>query len=75
MNTDTDKRPAAKPQWRVKPINYSFSEAAAALGVSEKTLRTLMKAGDDVPHFKMRERILFPVDRLREWANRQPESK
>jgi excisionase family DNA binding protein len=75
MNTDTDKRPAAKPQWRVKPINYSFSEAAASLGVSERTLRAMMKGGDNVPFFKMGERVLFPVDRLREWANRQPESK
>jgi hypothetical protein len=69
MSTDTEK-----PQWRVQPISYSMSEAALALGISERTLRTRMKLGHDVPHFKMGERILFPIDRLRAWANLQPDS-
>jgi excisionase family DNA binding protein len=63
-----------RPKPRVQKINYSIGEAAAALSVSEKTLRSHVKSGA-IPHFRMGERILFPVDRLREWANLQPESR
>lgn len=43
-------------------------EAAAALGISERTLHTLTRAGK-VPHARLAKAVLYSVDRLREWVN------
>lgn len=41
-------------------------EAAEALGISERTLQTLVSAGE-IPHVKLGRATLFPVHELRDW--------
>ena len=41
-------------------------EAAAALGISERTLQGLTAAGE-VPHFKLGRANLYPVRELADW--------
>jgi excisionase family DNA binding protein len=45
-------------------------EAAKALGVSERSLWEWTHRGD-VPHVRIGRTILYPVDALRNWLNRQ----
>ena len=45
-------------------------DAAKALGVSERLLWEWTHRGD-LPHVKVGRTILYPVDALREWLNRQ----
>jgi excisionase family DNA binding protein len=45
-------------------------EAAKALGVSERSLWEWTHRGD-VPHVRIGRTILYPVDGLRAWLNRQ----
>ena len=45
-------------------------EAAAALGVSERTLWDWTQRGD-VPHVRRNKTILYPVDALRRWLDEQ----
>lgn len=44
------------------------SEAAAALGISQRTLWSLTSQGV-VPHVRLNTAVRYPVDALREWAN------
>jgi excisionase family DNA binding protein len=48
-------------------------EAAKALGVSERLLWDWTHHGD-IPHVRIGRTILYPVDALREWLNRQAEA-
>lgn|GEM_PF-1007872 len=41
-------------------------EAAAAIGVSERTLFTWTKNGD-VPHIRIGKTVRYPVDEIRRW--------
>lgn len=41
-------------------------EAAAALGISERLLWTMTKAGE-VPHVRFGRAIVYPVAKLEEW--------
>jgi excisionase family DNA binding protein len=43
-------------------------EAAAALGIAERTLRTLLP---QIPHVRMGNLVLVPVDSLRKWLGDQ----
>lgn len=49
-------------------------EAAAALGVSERTLWTWTHRGD-VPHIRRGRTILYPMDSLRRWLDEQAKVK
>jgi len=49
-------------------------EAAAALGVSERTLWDWTQRGD-VPHVRRNKTILYPVDALRRWLDEQAKAK
>ena len=48
------------------PLALRPREAARRLGISERTLWTLMKAGD-IPHVRVGRAVLYPVDTLRDW--------
>ena len=56
----------------VEAIAVSAEEAAKLLGVSVRTLRTMTPR---LPHLrtcdKNGSKVLYPVDALREWANRE----
>ncbi len=43
-------------------------EAAKALGVSERTLWSMTKAGK-IPHARMDRIVMYPVDALRKWLD------
>lgn len=49
-------------------------EAAAALGISERTLQELTSTGD-VPVVKIGRANLYPVKELSEWLSRQTQNK
>ena len=45
-------------------LALSIAEAAASIGVSERHLRTLLP---EVPHCYVGNRVVIPVEPLREW--------
>ena len=47
-------------------LNYTPLEASQAIGISERTLWTLTKAGK-VPHKKIGNRTFYPVDAIKAW--------
>jgi excisionase family DNA binding protein len=49
-------------------------EAAAALGVSRRTLWTWTNEGT-VPHIRQSKTILYPVDALKRWLDEQSAAK
>lgn len=53
---------------QVLPLALDVREAAHALRVSERTLRTLVARGQ-VPHVRLGRRVVFPVDSLREYLS------
>jgi hypothetical protein len=46
-------------------------EAAAALGISERTLRSLLPR---LPHMRLDGAVLIPVDSLRRWLSQNAEA-
>ena len=52
------------------PIALRTREAAAALGISERTLQQLTSAGE-VPVVKIGRANLYPVKELSEWLSRR----
>lgn len=66
---------AAYDHWRGKPVSnglpklderlaLTLPEAAQALGVSERHLRSMLP---EIPHLHMGKRVVIPVDALRDW--------
>lgn len=51
-------------------IGLSFSEAAAALGVSERHLRSMRR---ELPVAQLGGKLVLPVDSLREWLRHRAE--
>lgn len=45
-------------------------EAAEALGISERTLFSMTKAGE-IPHVKRQKMVLYPVAELQQWLSEQ----
>lgn len=52
------------------PLALRPREAARALGISERTLWTLTKAGS-IRCVRLQRAVLYPVDSLREWLAQQ----
>jgi excisionase family DNA binding protein len=52
------------------PLAVSRSEAASMLGISERLLWTWTKSGM-IPHVRIGTRVLYPVEQLRIWLNKQ----
>lgn len=55
-------------------IAVDVETAADMLGISRAALYPLVMAGE-IPSFKVGRRRLVPVDRLRAWADRQPDGE
>jgi len=53
-------------------LALSIPEAAKAVGVSERLLRTLMP---DIPHCHLGNRVVIPVALLVEWLRKQAEKE
>ena len=49
-------------------LALSIPEAAAAVGVSERLMRTLLP---DIPHCHVGNRVVIPVSLLDEWLRKQ----
>lgn len=56
----------------VKPqrVTMTVHETAMYLGVSDDTIYAMVRQ-KEIPHFRMRRRILFRRDTLDEWMSRQ----
>lgn len=68
--TATKTKTTAQERPAVTPLAYNASQAAAALSVSENTLRNLAHS-DGFPTIWIGERMIFPVDGLRRWLDAQ----
>ena len=60
-----DERQGA-PQVRTARLALTIKESAAALGISERTLRDLLP---EIPHTHLGRRVVIPVEQLREWLH------
>lgn len=60
------------PDTTAPPLSLRTREAAAALGISERTLQTLT-AGGDIPHVKLGRANLYPVRELADWLTARAE--
>ena len=49
-------------------LALSIPEAATALSISERLMRTLLPA---IPHFRLGNRVVIPVAMLDEWLRKQ----
>ena len=56
----------SKPSTLGKVLAYRTRDAAAALGVSERTLQALVASGE-IPHVRIGRAVLFPVRELADW--------
>ena len=54
----------------LEPVAVSVRQAAQMTGICSKNMYALVASGD-VPAFRLRKRILIPVDGLRTWVNQQ----
>ena len=63
-----------KNQQEVERLSYSVQEAAAAIGVSSRTLHDFIKNGS-IAHFRMGTRVLIPADALRKFIERRTKSQ
>lgn len=59
-----------KPNFLPTPLALRTRDAAAALGISERTLQELTATGK-VPFVKIGRANLYPVKELSEWLSRQ----
>ncbi len=53
-------------------LALSIAEAAAAVGVSERLMRTLMP---EIPHCHIGNRVVIPVPLLIEWLRKQSQEE
>ncbi len=55
---------------RQSPLAVSRQDAAELLGISERLLWTMTNAGK-IPHVRIGARVLYPVNQLRAWLDKQ----
>ena len=48
------------------PLLIDAERAAAMIGIGTRTLWSLTDA-DEIPHVRIRRRVLYPVEELRRW--------
>ena len=53
-------------------LALTVNEAAAALGVSERHLRSMLP---DIPHVRLGERVLIPTKPFEEWLRKRTEQQ
>jgi excisionase family DNA binding protein len=56
----------------VPRLALTIPEAASALGISERHLRTMLS---ELPHCRIGGRVVLPVDALHEWLRRQAQAE
>ena len=55
-------------------LAYSVQEAAAAIGVSSRTVHDFVKDGS-IAHFRMGTRVLIPADALRQFIEQRTQTQ
>ena len=55
-------------------LSYSILEVAETLGISSRTVHSLIKRGE-LPHFRVGQRVLIPADGLREFIAQRTKSE
>lgn len=70
--TDAHPREPRAPLDLAGRLSLRPAEAARALGVSERTLRTLLPR---LPHARLEGCVLLPVDALRRWLDEQTKAR
>jgi excisionase family DNA binding protein len=65
--------PVGAPPGNPDRLAVNRQEAAALLGISERLLWTWTQAGN-IPHLRIGTRVLYPVEQLRIWLNKQANS-
>lgn len=60
----------ANPGPAIPALALRPREAAAAIGICERTLWTLTKSGD-VPHVRIGRAVVYPVRELQDWLTEQ----
>ena len=60
---DDARSPSAPPE---DAMLIDARRAAAMLGIGTRTLWSLTDA-DEIPHVRIRRRVLYPVEELRRW--------
>jgi len=63
-----------KKEQHIERLAFSVREAAAALGVSSRTLHDFVKTGS-LPHFRLGARVLIPADALRNFIEQRTQSE
>ena len=53
-------------------LALTVAEAATAVGVSERHLRTMLP---EIPHLRLGGRVLIPVDVFRDWLRERAQSE
>jgi excisionase family DNA binding protein len=61
-------------QNQIDRLSFSVLEVAKTLGVSSRTVHSLVKRGD-IPHFRIGQRVLIPADALREFIAERTKSE
>ena len=61
-----------KTSQAVEPLALSVAEAAEQLGVSTRTLASMVAAGE-IPYAKIRRRTVFPRAALERWLAQRTE--
>ena len=59
-----------KEHQNIERLAYSVREAAAAIGISSRTLHDFIKDGS-LPHFRLGTRVLIPIDALRNFIEQR----
>jgi len=52
----------------MQKITLTVNEVAAMLGVSITTVYTMVREGGQIPHFKVRGKILFNREVIEQWT-------
>ena len=58
----------AENENKIERLTASVTEAAQMIGVSERTIHKLTKSGR-LPHKRIGTRIVYPIERLRQFVN------
>ena len=63
-----------KKNQNIERLSFSVQEAAAAIGVSSRTLHDFIKSGS-LAHFRMGTRVLIPADALRQFIESRTQTQ
>lgn len=73
MSRELHRYESNSPDGAVPCLSLRLRDAAAAIGVSDRTLWQWTQ-DSSVPHVRINKVVLYPVDALRDWLNRQAAS-